>query len=209
MNGNVLLEGAKLFGNIWLRMFFILTPFLALSTFLTMTDGMDEAGRRGVARRATSAVVVAAFLIYFFGEPLFRLVGITLDSFRVGAGALLFLSAVKLTQGGPSDARARDHAGDPAVVPLAIPIIVGPAVAGTILVLSVECPYSWRKAVGFLAILAAIVSLWVLLRAATRIERRLGPQKLAILMKLTGLMLSAIAAEIVFTGVRNLIRLTP
>lgn len=209
MDWGIVIEGAKLFGNIWLRMFFILTPFLALTSFLTLTEGSDNAGRRGVARRATAAVAVSAFLIYFFGEPLFRLVGITLDSFRVGAGALLFLSAVRLTQSRPFTAGDRSGAGDPSVVPLAIPIIVGPAVAGTILVLSVECPYVWRKAVGFLAILAAIVCLWGLLRAAARIERRLGPQKLAILTKLTGLMLSAIAAEIIFTGIRNLLRAAP
>ena len=123
--------------KVWMKIFVIFTPFFVLSVFLSMTQGWDEARRRRLAFKTMRAVAVFAFVIFFAWNPISALFGITLDAFRIGAGALLFLSAVELVQVRLPVAEP-DDADDIAVVPLAMPIVVGPAVVGTLLVLSAD-----------------------------------------------------------------------
>ena len=123
----------QLFISIFIKFFFLLTPFFGLTMFMAMTKHMDAQGRRSTAVRTTCAVVVICLVLFFFGGALFEVLGITVDSFRIGAGSLLFLSAVSLVRGTKSAPEGDD--GDPSVVPLAIPIIVGPASTGALLVM--------------------------------------------------------------------------
>jgi multiple antibiotic resistance protein len=133
---------------------------------------------------------------------LFALFGITLNSFRIGAGALLFLSAVGLIQGSQTPTN-NAGGGDIAVVPLAIPIIVGPATTGTLLVLGAELNGVTAKSLGCLALLFAVVSMGILLLLSSLVQRSLGDRGIVILSKLTGLILAALAAQMIMTGVQG------
>ena len=77
----------------------LLTPFFALSMFVLYTANMSSPDRRRLAFKVTLAVWSISVLLFFLGQPIFMLAGITIDSFRVGAGLLLFLSAVALVHG--------------------------------------------------------------------------------------------------------------
>lgn len=120
-----------------LQFFFLLAPFFVLSVSLALTRGMTAGGQRRTALHTTGAVLVICPVISFFGRPLFSIPGITLDAFRGGAEALLFLSAVSLVKGtaGPNP---EDVDGDLSMVPQAIPATVGPASIGAIMVLGSE-----------------------------------------------------------------------
>ena len=189
----------NLFVSIYIKFFVLLTPFFVLSMFLALTKGMERPARRAVAVRVTCAVVVICLVLFFFGNALFAVLGITVDSFRIGAGALLFLSAVSLVRGAPGKAPVEGD-GDISVVPLAIPITVGPASTGALLVLGAGLDAS-QKLVGSAALIAAIVSVGAILFLSHHVQRFLGPMGIEILTKLTGLILAALAAQIVFTGV--------
>ena len=89
------------------------------------------------------------------------------------------------------------------MVPLAIPITVGPGTIGVMLVLGADLVTPAEKMVAGLALLSAVVVLGWLLLIAGRLEKVLGQQGLTILTKLTGLFVSAIAAQIFFTGLKN------
>ena len=191
-----------LFVNVWIKFFFLLTPFFLLSMFLAMTRDLSEQGRRQMALRVTLAIVATCIVLYFFGQWLFAVFGITLDSFRIGAGVLLFLSAVRLVQG-TDRTPAHDGEGDIAVVPLAIPIAVGPATTGALLVMGAEIGVGLDRLIGFAALCAAVIAVGALLLLAASIERMLGRQVIGILSKLTGLILAALAAQMVFTGMRG------
>src|SRR4030042_1730135 len=91
-------DTVSFFVSVWVKFFFLFTPFFALSMFLSMTKGYAEVQRRKLAMQVSGAVGVFCLALFFFGNIIFSLFGITLDSFRVGAGALLFLSAVGLVQ---------------------------------------------------------------------------------------------------------------
>jgi multiple antibiotic resistance protein len=188
--------------SVWLKFFFLFTPFFALSMFLSMTKGYAEIQRRKLAIQVSCAVGVFCLALFFFGNVIFSLFGITLDSFRVGAGALLFLSAVGLVQANPAVSKQSPEE-DIAVVPLAMPIIVGPATIGTLLVLGAEITDAFHKTLGCLALLLAVISVGTILVLASFFERAVGRKGLNILSKMTGLILAALAAQMILVGVQH------
>lgn len=197
MSGN-----AGFFLSVWLKFFFLFTPFFALSMFMSMTAAYEEPRRRRLALQVSGAVGVCCLVLFFFGNAIFAVFGMTLDAFRVGAGALLFLSAVGLVQANPAAAPAGPDE-DIAVVPLAMPVIVGPATTGTLLVLGAEISDPVQKSLGCAALLLAVISVGTILLLASLIERAVGRRGLNILSKITGLVLAALAAQMIMTGVRH------
>lgn len=188
--------------SIWLRFFFLFTPFFALTMFLSLTHEDSEAQRRKLSLQVMFAVAVLCGALFFFGKVVFSLFGITLDAFRVGAGALLFLSAVRLVQSRKEEAVAEPQE-DIAVVPLAIPIVVGPATVGALLVLGGEIPDVGDRLLGCVALFLAIASLGVILFLGSTIERALGKRGLVVMSKLSGLVLAALAAQMILVGVQH------
>ena len=206
---------ADAFIGIYLRFFFLLTPFFALSTFLALTETFDMPRRRRLALRVTGAVFAAAACLLLFGNALFTLFGITLDAFRVGAGALLFLSGVSLVRGEEPSPRLLE--GDTAVVPLAIPIVVGPATTGALLVKSAETAEAVRArgmdwtfiAAEGAGVVCAIATVGAMLYLSAYIQRFIGRRGLSILSKLTGLALTAMSAQMIMAGAKNFIASAP
>jgi multiple antibiotic resistance protein len=192
-----------MFVNLWVKLFFVLTPFFALTMFLSLTEQHEEAQRRKLAVSVSVAVALICLLLFFAGRQIFFVFGITLDSFRIGAGILLLLSGIGLVHGKSTVAGPTD--GGVAVVPLAIPIIVGPATTGTILVMGAELTSISTKVTGCLALFAAVASVGTVLFAGSVLQHALGTRGIAILSKLSGLILSAMAAEMIMTGVRAFI----
>ncbi|NLF31275.1 MAG: MarC family protein [Planctomycetes bacterium] len=190
--------------SLWIKLFFVLTPFFALTMFLTLTEGCSERRRRRLAIAVAAAVAVIALILFFAGRQVFFVFGITVDSFRIGAGVLLLLSGIGLVQGRPAYAAAPN--GDVAVVPLAIPIIVGPATTGTLLVMGAEMHSLSAKALGAAAVLLAVACVGGVLLAGSFLQRVLGARGITILSRLTGLVLSALAAQMIMTGVQGFLR---
>jgi len=190
------------FLNLYLKIFFLLTPFFVLSIFLTLTKNFDQRKRRRTALKVTLAIIGVCFFLLFFGRYVFTIFGITIDAFRVGAGSLLFLSAVSLVQGSkPSNDNPEE---DFTVVPLAIPVTVGPATTGVILILGGETGTLATKIIPSLAMLSAILTVGLLLYISGYIEKFIGQRGLTILSKITGLILASIAAQMIFAGIKNL-----
>jgi len=201
-------EQIHFFVTVWLKFFFIFTPFFALSMFLSMTGDYTEKRRRRLAIMISIAVAVLCLGLLFLGKQLFAIFGITLDAFRVGVGVLLFLSAVGLVQGRKPSPDANQEA-DIAVVPLAMPVIVGPATTGTLLVMGAGLTTVTEKAVSCAALLFAVLCLGIMLLLATAIERGIGHRGLNILSKLTGIILAALAAQMIMSGILGFLAAKP
>ena len=175
---------------------------------------MDLRGRHKLSIRVTGAVLLASLFIALLGNFVFQAFGITLDSFRVGTGFLLFYNSFTLVHGGTKGGRQgrmssdtlvdpNHHEDDIAVVPLAIPVTIGPATTGALLVLGTELNTPETLFPGLGGIIAAILTVGFLLYSSTFIEKLIRKRGLIILSKLTGLILSALAAQMVMTGIRN------
>ncbi len=192
----------SLFTNTFIKFFFLLTPFFVMSTFLALTRELGASARRNVVGRIMIAVLITCVTLFVVGNYLFAVLGITVDAFRLGAGALLFLSAVSLVRGRRAD-DGLDANQDIAVVPLAIPVTVGPATTGALLVMSGELDSVSARLVGGGAMLAAILCVGVLLYISSAVEKLLGQKGLTVLSKLTGLILAAMSAQMAMQGVKN------
>ena len=129
-----------------------------------------------------------------FGKYIFLLFGITLDAFRIGAGTILFLSALSMINGSDdTSTQGADH--DIAVVPLALPVTVGPGVICVLLVTGAEAGSLIEKLTIGTALFSAVVSVGIILYLSAWVKRLIGKQGLIILPKITGLFVSAIAAR--------------
>lgn len=195
----------RLFFDVYIQIFFVLTPFFVLSMFLAMTRNYSEGARKTLALKVAASVIIVSLILFVFGRLIFMIFGVTVDAFKVGAGVLLLLSAISLV-GGNTGQNADSERSDIAVVPLAIPITVGPATIGVLLVMGAELATVAQKLVAGSALVLAAMTVSLLLYMASGIERRLGAIGLHILSKLTGLMLAAIAAQLILTGIKHFLQ---
>ncbi|MCF7955484.1 MAG: MarC family protein [Phycisphaerae bacterium] len=193
----------SLFINTYVKMFFLLAPFFSVSMFLSLAGELNITEKRRRAVRTSISMLVTVLIFFFFGAQIFSTLGITLGAFQVGAGTLLFLNAIALVSGKKAENVVSDD--DFSIVPLAIPLIVGPGTIGTLFVLGAELETSKEKLWACGGILLAALTVSVFLYMATTIERMLGKKVLAALTKLTGLILASLAAQIVFAGIRALL----
>ncbi|ADZ89499.1 MarC family protein [Marinomonas mediterranea] len=188
----------------WIKFFFLFAPFFVLSMFLALTRGESAEARKKVANKAIIAAISIAIILLFFGGALFKVLGITLDSFRIGSGILLFMSALSLVKDGTRNhvtgGMPNEERDDISVVPLAVPTIIGPATIGTILVYGADFK-GWDLIIGLTGLLLALATLLVILYSGSLIEKLLGRTGLNILSKITGLILAAMAAQIFMSGV--------
>ena len=184
-----------------LRFFFLLTPFFGLSMFITMTSDYSPHERRVLAVRVSVATAVIGLVLFFFGHRILSLFGITVDAFRVGTGILLMLTSISLMN--PKPSQHRTPRSDIAVIPLAIPIFIGPATLGSLVVLSADVTGFGPRVYTACAWLAAIAGIWVMLQGAAWLEHHLGRRGLGILMRLTALILAALSAQMILSGTKN------
>ncbi len=188
--------------NTWMKFMFLFMPFFALTMFLSATEDYSNEKRNGLAMHVVLAVAGLCIGLLFFGDIVFALFGITLDAFRVGAGALLFISAIPLVQGKRGSLSVKDDE-DVAIVPLAMPVVVGPATIGALLVLGGDISGITQRVLGCVAVVMASAVLWVILRMGTSIKNRVGGRGLRVMARITGLVLSALAAQMVMMGIKN------
>lgn len=193
-----------LFISTFLKMFFIMAPFFALTVFLTVTQEATTKEKKTLAIKVTISVIISSLILLFFGKHIFSVFGITLDAFRIGAGALLFLTAIELVKGSKDSAKVGDKdILQLAVVPLSIPVIIGPGTIGVLLVMGVTFEDTQSMLTGCLALLSANLVVGLMLYSSGIFERMMGKQGLLVVSKITGLILAALSAQIVFTGIKN------
>lgn len=192
-------------------LFFILDPFAAIPLFLLLTNGRSTLYRAGTARTAALAVFAGLVVASFSGDFILRLIGASLPAFQVGGSIVLLLMALSMlnaklspqqqTPEEEAEASDRDAVG---VVPIAMPLLVGPgAISATIIHMERGAGLVHKGlSVGVLAVIC--LSVWIILKAAEPIGKRLGQTGLNILNRIFGLLLTALAVQIFANGLRGL-----
>ncbi|MCY1180292.1 hypothetical protein D9M73_207240 [compost metagenome] len=178
------------------------SPFFVLSCFISLTRGYSRKEQRRLAWKVAIATLVSSVLLYLFGRVIFSVFGITVDAFRIGAGSVLFISALGMAQG-KSAVQTDNVQQDVTIVPLTIPLTVGPGTIGAMLVMGAGHVHWEDKLTALFAIAIAAATVGAILYLSDRIERILGDQGLQIVSRLMGLFVCALAAQIIFTGVKN------
>lgn len=182
----------------------MMTPFFVLSVFLILSKSMSSYEKKRIIIKLSITVIIISLVFLIFGQYIFSLFGITLDAFKIGAGSVLFLSALEMIKGNAEVPEGTNkHGGDFAIVPLAIPVTVGPGMIGILMVIGAELQTFGDIAKVAISLVAAVASVAVVLLFSNKIQRLLGPQGLEVLPKITGLFVSAIGAQIVFSGIKG------
>lgn len=161
-----------------------------------------------IASRTTKTVLIAMVLIYLSGSYIFKFFGISPDSLRVFGGIVLLIMGISMVQGreksvnhSPQENNAAQDKEDITIVPLGIPIIVGPGLATTLLTLSAE-KLTWLQ---ISLVLAAIVicaaANYIILKRMPYIKRRLGSTGIKVFSRLMGLVVGSLAAQMIVAGV--------
>jgi multiple antibiotic resistance protein len=190
--------------------FAIVDPFGALPFFVALTDGLDEADRKVVVRRATLVVGGLLGLFAVFGRFLFAAFGFTLGSFEIAGGALLFLVAyemltgetgrTKLTPADREEALARRD--EISIVPLGIPLLAGPGSISTVMIYEGSAGGNWWEiAATFVAIALTAAATFVILQYGQRILRSMGRVGVMALARVMGLLLAAVGVQFIVDGV--------
>ncbi|HNQ25582.1 MAG TPA: MarC family protein [Methanoregulaceae archaeon] len=182
-------------------LFVILDPLLSVPIFTSMTQGQSSSE---INRQALIAVAVAGFLMYlflFFNFFIFDTLGITLASFQVAGGILLFLLGLQMALG-IDIGKTKEHTPTAAGVIIGTPLLCGPGTITTVLLLS-EANGMIVTAVAIALVLAAT---WIVLRFSFQIQKLLGNTVTEILAKILGMLVAAIAVSIVADGIIGLLQ---
>ena len=201
----------NLFVSAFITLFVVIDPPGCAPIYAGLTSGATPAQARAMAIRA--CLIAGAILLLFatFGESLLGALHIELDSFRIAGGLMLFLIALdmvfeKRTQRREQRAeqvRATPEVEDVSVFPMAMPMIAGPGAIASVMLLE-----GGAKGVqGSLIVLAALLSVMVLtvlaLLAARPLMKMVGAGVEAVVTRLLGVLLAALAAQYVIDGLRR------
>lgn len=188
--------------------FFIMDPLGLLPIFMAITASDTPEKRRDTARRATLLAFGLMTFFTLFGSFIFKLFGISMSALKVAGGILLLMTSTDMlraqpsrTRSSPEETHESEAKEDVAVVPLAMPLLAGPGSIATAMVLAARGPH-WSYAIPVVASIAVTCLVaYLLLRAAARLTRLLGTTGLAVLERIMGLLLAAIAVQFVADGV--------
>lgn len=199
-----------LFISAFITLFVVIDPPGCAPIYASVTSGASAAQRRAMAVRAVA--VAAAILLVFalFGEDLLRTVGISLASFRIAGGIMLFFIAMdmvfeKRTQRREDRAQKiieTPEVEDVSIFPMAMPMIAGPGSIATVMLMMARSE-GLQQALVVLAAMAAVLALMLVsLLLAGPLMRLLGQKIEAVITRLLGVLLAALATQFVMDGVK-------
>ncbi|KQX25423.1 MULTISPECIES: MarC family protein [unclassified Sphingomonas] len=198
----------------FVTLFVVIDPPGCAPIFAGLTRDASPVQRRSMAIRSTLIATVLLFLFALVGEKLLATLGISLDAFRIAGGIMLFLIALEMVfekrterREGRADEISRKAAEehrpveDISVFPMAIPMIAGPGSIATVMLL-VSRSHGIEQTLLVLLALAAVLALTMAaLLAAGPIMRVLGPKLEAMITRVLGVLLAALAAQFVIDGI--------
>ena len=180
----------------------VLDPFGSLPIFISVMRNVEPARRTRVALRE-SALAFAVLLVFMFtGQWFLTVMHLSERSLEVAGGVILLIIAVRMIFASGGEVYAADgQEREPLIFPLAVPLLAGPSAMATVLLLASRQPERLLTWVGALTV-AMVVSAVVLI-GADRIRKWIGASMVSAIEKLMGLVLTAIAVEMILAGLKR------
>jgi multiple antibiotic resistance protein len=202
-----------LFLKLFAALFAIMNPIANLPVFLSLTADKGAGFERKVAFTLLIALTVGSVLIGLTGDAILKVFGISLDAFRLAGGFLILLIALNLISGEKSKAhhgteKEQEHQArqeNPAIYPLTVPILLGPGSISTMIIYRSEVKDLSGEIAYSAAIAAAIGVLVGTFFAAPLLSRFLGQTATSVMSRLMGMILAAIAMEMMVDSLKALL----
>ncbi len=206
--GGVLID---LFLSAFITFFVVIDPPGCAPIYASLTKGASSAQIRNMAIRATLVATAILLIFALFGEKLLSALHIELTSFKIAGGIMLFLIALDMVFEKRTQRREERAAKiidtpeieDVSVFPMAMPMIAGPGSIASVMLLMSQNEGVDRAVVILCALGLVLVLTLVALLAAGRLMRILGAQTEAVITRLLGVLLAALAAQLVIDGLRS------
>jgi multiple antibiotic resistance protein len=199
----------ELFASAFATFFVVIDPPGCAPIFASLTRGFEPGQRLSMALRSTAVAAGILFFFALFGETLLKHLGISLAAFRIAGGIMLFLIALEMvferrTQ--RRESRAQEVSADPehddiSVFPMGIPMIAGPGSIASAMLLMARTDGLQRSLVVLGALTTVLLLTLLALIAAGPLMRLLGRKFEAMLTRLLGVILAALAAQFVIDGI--------
>jgi multiple antibiotic resistance protein len=191
----------------------IVNPIGVIPFFIHFTRGFSREQRRRTIRVAAIGAFTVIAVSALAGLRIIEFFGISLASFQVGGGMLLLVSALQMLNAQPAESRSADlsegsdkvDAGDSiAIVPLTIPLLTGPATISTMVIYAEKTRHWWQLAilVGYGVVIGLAV--WLAFNLSGKIARVLGRTGINVMTRLMGILLAALAVEVMSDGLVKL-----
>jgi multiple antibiotic resistance protein len=182
-------------------------PLKALIVYATLTGSADPALRRQIAFRTVLVATIVTLLFVVAGEFILQILHISLPALKIAGGIILMLFALGMVMGGShgsDEGKLKAITIDVAVYPLAMPMTATPQ--GLVAITALTAATSSRMQVLVIALIVAGIMLFnlVCLLASDRIVKALGPSTLQIITKIAGLLLTALAIQLMILGFTDL-----
>ena len=192
----------------------VVEPLSLLPVLAGLTEGTDEGYRRRMSVKAVGISSIVCLVFAAAGTALLKVLGISVDAFKVGGGILLFLLAIEMVFARPSGLRSitpgedeeAHHRGDISVFPLAFPLIAGPGAIATILLAFAGVPPGSLQFFAQVGVIVSVLAITLALMLLTGpVMRVIGVTGGAVLSRVLGVLLAALASQFVLDGIRGAI----
>ena len=200
----------ELYVSALITFFVVIDPPGCAPIFASLTTGTDAVHRRAMAIRSVFVATIVLLVFAIFGEDLLGSLGISLDAFRIAGGIMLFLIALEMVfekrterrEARADDVKATPEHEDISIFPMAIPMIAGPGSIASVMLLMARSQGIEQSFV-VLGALATILALTlVMLLLAGPLMKFLGYRIEAMITRILGVLLAALAAQFVIDGVK-------
>jgi len=181
----------------------VMDPIGNIPLFVSVLRPVKAARRTRVILRECAIAFAVLLVFVFFGAAILGLLGLSDPSLTIAGGVILFLIALRMIFRRPEGVFGDTVGGEPFIVPLAIPSIAGPAAIATVMLLASRAPQrllEWCAAVSVAMLVTA-----ALLVSADRLAKLAGDQGLLAFERLMGLILTAIAVEMLLRGIETFV----
>ena len=192
-----------------ITLFALVGPVTMIPIFLTAAEGLDLPGKVRFARTIGISVTVALLVAAFLGMPLLGFLGVSLGAMQVGGGIIVLLLAIAMVLGQETNFKGslattnRGGVKKASIVPLAIPLLAGPAAFSYVMGNS-----EWHGYADLIHVLAPIlivgIACWISFHIACQAENEIRQSTLDIVERVSGFILAAMAVEMIATGLRTL-----
>jgi len=183
----------------FLSLFVIMSAFTSIPVFLSLTSNMDNRQKAKVASHGVGIAAIVLFIFLFFGKAILSVFGIDFNSLKIAGGIVLSILGIDLVFD-ISPAR-KGYESSPAIVLIGTPLLSGPGVIVTTVILVNEYDY-------LITTVAAVIALalsWLILWGSRYFVKVLGKYGVEVTSRVTGILLVAVAVEFVVTGVKAIV----
>lgn len=187
-----------------LILFFTMDPIGNISSYLQLVRGIEPKKQRYIVMREMFLALVTMLIFNYIGEYILYALGLSTVTVKIASGVILFLVALKILFSSQSNPRANLPQGEPFLIPLAIPLIAGPALLATIMLYAITEPSQWTMLSSIFV--AWLISVIILMFAPT-IAKVLGQNGLTACERLMGMILVLLSLQRMLEGVKDFLRI--